>query len=121
MVQGGLAFTFEEYLEAVKASASLYDEGGMGRRTVHNVNNANVAEPQDQDHDEIMAYLVSKRNRRNPGATMNRETWTGLSEQGKTTWDLLSEQDKRKILQYASKRGEQSKPNTSVNFMEVDN
>lgn len=121
MVQGGLAFSFEEYLEAVKASASLYDEGRMGRRSVHTINNTNMVEPQVHETDEIMAYLISKRNRRNPGATMNRETWTGLSEQGKATWDQLSEQDKRKILQYASKRGEQSKTTTNVNFMEVEN
>jgi len=122
MVQGGMAFTFDEYLEAVKASASLYDEGRMGRRSVHTINNTNMSEPQqDMVTDEILAYLVSKHNRRDPGASMNRETWSGLSEQGKTTWDQLSEQDKRKILQYASKRGEQSKATTSVNFMEMDN
>ena len=120
MVQGGMAFTFEEYLAAVKASAALYDEGRMGRRSVHTINNANIDEPTDPVNNEIMAYLISKRNRRNPGATMNKETWTGLSDQGKATWDKMSDQDKRMILQYVSKRGEKPNASAAVNFMEMD-
>ena len=51
---------------------------------------------------------------------MNRETWTGLTEQGKTTWDQLSDQDKRKILQHVSQRGDKPKTTASINCTEMD-
>jgi hypothetical protein len=37
---------------------------------------------------------------------MNKETWASLSAEGKTTWDKLIESDKRKVLQYVTKRNE---------------
>jgi hypothetical protein len=120
MVQGGMIFSYEEYLEAVKASASLYDEGRTGRRSVNVMSRTDTTEPLDHNDDAILAYLISKRGKRNPGATMNRETWTGLSDQGKTTWDQLSDQDKRKILQHVSQRGDKPKTTASVNCTEMD-
>jgi hypothetical protein len=37
---------------------------------------------------------------------MNRETWKSLSPGAQTTWDTLTQEDKAKILDYATKRGE---------------
>jgi predicted Fe-S protein YdhL (DUF1289 family) len=37
---------------------------------------------------------------------MNKETWESLSAEGKSTWDKLNDTDKRKVLQYVTKRNE---------------
>ena len=50
---------------------------------------------------------------------MNKETWKAISNEGKTTWDKLSEQDKKKILQYAMQRAE--KPTVEANTHSMDN
>jgi hypothetical protein len=39
-------------------------------------------------------------------AQMNCETWKSLSPSAQTTWDTLTQEDKAKILDYATKRGE---------------
>ena len=119
VVQGGAPFSYEEYLTAVKSSAALYDEGRMGRRSVHTI----TSMPDDctqRDHGEALVFAVNKQARRVPGTIMNKETWSALSEQGKATWDQLSDQDKRKILTYASKRGEKPRATTNAHVMEVD-
>ena len=45
---------------------------------------------------------------------MNKETWQGISEEGKVVWDKLGSGDKQKILQYAMKRASAKDP-VSVN------
>jgi hypothetical protein len=49
-------------------------------------------------------YFVNMAKKRAPGATMSKETWQNISDEGKSVWDKLSNSDKQKILQYAMKR-----------------
>jgi hypothetical protein len=42
------------------------------------------------------------------GASMDKDTWNSLTDNGKKTWDDLTPEDKSKILNYASKRGSDS-------------
>ena len=112
IVRGGNAFTYEEYLQAAKASASLYDEKSSGRRSVNIAKTNNASESTVVD--EITEYFVNMTKKRAPGATMNKDTWQTISEEGKTVWDKLTNSDKQKILQYAMKRAE-AKGGISVN------
>ena len=115
MVQNGLPFTFDEYLTVVKSSAALYDEQRVGRRAVHNVALLNPNE--EQFLDEINVHMANQLKRL-PGASMNKETWKAISNEGKTTWDKLSEQDKKKILQYAMQRAEKSTVEANTHSMD---
>ena len=54
--------------------------------------------------EEMTEYFVNMAKKRSPGATMNKETWQNISEEGKSIWDKLNNGDKQKILQYAMKR-----------------
>ena len=112
IVRGGNAFTYEEYLQAAKASASLYDEKSSGRRSVNIAKTNNASESTVVD--EITEYFVNMTKKRAPGATMSKDTWQTISEEGKTVWDKLTNSDKQKILQYAMKRAE-AKGGISVN------
>ena len=106
VMQRGAPFTYNEYLTAIKSSVALYDEGQMGRHSVHVVTSSqNKHDP--HSHGEALIYAVNKQARRVPGTIMNKETWSALTDQEKATWDQLSNQDKQKILTYAS-RGERN-------------
>jgi hypothetical protein len=100
MIQGGTEYTYEEYLEAVKSAASIYDEGTSGRRSV----NVAMASGSHDVESEIAEYFINATSRRAPGATMRKETWQTISEEGKSIWDKMSNSDKQKILQSAMKR-----------------
>ena len=116
MVQNGLPLTYDEYLTVVKSSAALYDEQRVGRRAVHNVALLNPNE--EQFLNEINVHMPNQLKRL-PGASMNKETWNAISNEGKTTWDKLSEHDKKKILQYAMQRAE--KPTVDANTHTMNN
>jgi hypothetical protein len=102
IIRGEPEFTYDEYLRAVKASATIYDENTGGKRSV------NVAQATNSDPDplveEMTEYFVNMAKKRAPGATMSKETWQNISDEGKSVWDKLSNSDKQKILQYAMKR-----------------
>jgi uncharacterized protein (UPF0128 family) len=113
IVRGGSAFTYDEYLQAAKASAALYDQKSSGQRSV-NVNKVDSSKEVDSFMHEATEYFVNMTKKRAPGATMNKETWQTISEDGKTIWDKLTSSDKQKILQYAMKRAA-AKETVSVN------
>jgi hypothetical protein len=113
IVRGGSSFTYEEYLQAAKASAALYDQKSSGHRAVH-MSKVKNNESGTSIVDEITEYYINLTKRRAPGATMNKETWQGISEEGKVVWDKLGSSDKQKILQYAMKRASAKDP-VSVN------
>jgi hypothetical protein len=108
VIQKGPPFSYEEYLTAVKSSAALYDEQKMGRRVTTHINNTMHHQ---EEHDPIEALDIHMANqmKRLPGASMNKDTWKTISDDGKVTWDKLSESDKKKILQYATQRADRSK------------
>jgi hypothetical protein len=109
-IRGGPEFSYEEYLEAIKNAATIYDENIGGRRSI------NVVQTTDDNQavDEITEYFVNMIKKRSPGASMNKETWQSISEDGKAVWDKMSNGDKQKILQYAMKRAS-AKEAMSVN------
>jgi hypothetical protein len=106
-------------MAVLKASATLFDENMMGKRSV---NMADFEYPDDGLEDrgideEINEFLINAMRRRTPGASMNKETWDSLSDEGKATWDKLEESDKRKVLQYAMNRAK--KESIDANVTEV--
>ena len=118
IVQGGSSFTYEEYLWAVKSSAALYDEQKIGRRSV-NMTSWEPLTGNRQGLDELEVYMANQ-TRRLPGASMNKETWQAISNEGKVTWDKLNEADKKQILQYATQRAA-TKPSIEVKSHSLDN
>ena len=94
IVRGGNAFTYEEYLQAAKASASLYHEKLSGRRSVNVAKTNNASESTVVD--EITEYFADMTKKRAPGATMSKDTWQTISEEGKTVWDKLTNSDNRR-------------------------
>jgi hypothetical protein len=112
MIRGGRPLTYDEYLQAIKGSATLYDQKRNGTRSIHM---ADTTDDARQDFlDEITELMVNVTKRRTPGATMNKDTWKSISKEGQEIWDKLSSSDKQKILQYAMKRGT-SKGTATVN------
>ena len=98
-IKGSNEYTYKEYLEAIKNAATIYDEHSSGRRAAHLTQvteGSNLA-------NEITNYIINVAKRRAPGASVNKETWQSISEEGKTAWAKLSNGDKQKILQYAMK------------------
>ena len=63
---------------------------------------------------KIADYAINMARQRAPGASMNKETWQSISEDGKAVWAKLSNRDKQKILQYAMKRVSPKEP-VSIN------
>ena len=114
IIQGGRAFTFEQYCDALKAVATRYDEPRTGRRSA-NVANLEYEEEWSDDEDgdsntgqaqsgDAISILINELKRRMPGSSMNKDTWNSLSTDGQSTWDKLSDTDKAKILKYAAQR-----------------
>jgi len=117
IIMGQGPFDYNQYMIAIKSTASRLDETYMSknRRDV----NLHLLED-DYDRDDAsttMEYLINeaKRSYRSPdqlAAQMNKETWTSLSEEAKKTWDELNKEDKIKILSYAQKQEEKRKAKT---------
>jgi len=109
-VRGGPAYDYQQYLAILKTQAILYDEKSMGNRSANIANfEHDPYEPEEPDYEEpsdIDEMLVHLMKRRAPRTSMNKETWESLSAEGKSTWDKLNESDKRKVLQYVTKRNE---------------
>jgi hypothetical protein len=110
-VRGRLAYDYHQYLSVVKTQAILYDEKSMGNRSANVANfEHDFDDPEEPDYQEesnnIDEMLVHLMKCRAPRTSMNKETWESLSAEGKTTWDKLNETDRRKVLQYVTKRNE---------------
>ena len=110
ILNGGPSFTYKDYLIALKSSASRLDEK-LGIRSISNMDVHNLEQDYERDqNDDDDAYDVHvskfKGNRRTPGASMNKETWSTISDEGKAVWDKLTPTDKSKILSYAKQRAE---------------
>ena len=129
IVMGGTPFTWQEYLIAVKSTATLMDEK-RSRRQKRDVNVSELTSDPVPDStpldDAIMQYDINVANRRDPGqyaAQMNKATWNSLSKSAQEKWDTLSAEDKAKILTYSKDRDQRrqaSESKTSVNFHDVD-
>jgi hypothetical protein len=110
LVMGGPGFSYEEYLTAVKSSATRIDATRSTKSRDINM----VTFDDDDDERELvsrMEYAINevKRRYREPGqlaAQMNSDTWKSLKPETQKTWDTLAQEEKAKILDYATKRGE---------------
>jgi hypothetical protein len=105
---GGPGFSYDKYLIAVKLAATNIDEHRLTKST-RDINMLMHDPPNDEA--AILEYAINKVKRRyrdsgQLAAQMNRETWKSLSPGAQTTWDTLTQEDKAKILDYATKRGE---------------
>jgi len=133
IIMGQPPFTWNEYLLAVKSSATLLDEARTRRPKHREVNvtklgNEPAAELGSLD-DAIMQYDINVAHWRDPSqyaAQMNKETWNSLSKEAQEKWDTFSAADKAKILTYSKDRdqrrqaSEGSNTKTRVHFTDVD-
>ena len=90
-VKGGPAYSYDEYLEAIKNAATIYDEHSSRRRTVHTIQ----ASEDYNMVDEITDYVINMTKKQAPGPSMNKDTWQTISEDGKAIWDKLSNRKKQ--------------------------
>jgi hypothetical protein len=107
---GHTFFTYDEYLTAIRGVATTYDQHREGRRAA-SINHMQLEDPdgdviQDSFEDQVQAYVAKFVKRRMRGAAMNKSTWDSLSVEGRKTWDMMSDADKKSILQHAVKRAE---------------
>ena len=119
-------YTYAQYYYALTNAAQRYDANKarkLGKRRDINRHEvlASVEESDDDsvsddgtardgDHDNgIDAFAVM----RFLGASMDKDTWNSLTDNGKKTWDDLSPADKSKILNYASNRAKKTDDGTS--------
>jgi hypothetical protein len=105
---GGPGFSYDKYLIAVKSAATNIDEHRLTKLT-HDINMLMNDPPNNEA--AILEYAINKVKRQywdsgQLAAQMNRKTWKSLSPGAQTTWDTLTQEDKAKILDYATKRGE---------------
>jgi hypothetical protein len=107
LVRGGTPWDYDNYVLVLKSAATTYDESKLRGRRANNANLTTTSTDSDIT-EEISVFLINEMKRRMPGASMNKGTWSSLSAEGKSTWDALSDGDKKKILQYAQKRAEKS-------------
>ncbi len=76
VIRGEAEFAYDEYLQAAKASATIYDENTGGKRSV-NTAPATVSNP-DSLVEEMTEYFVNMTKKWALGATMNKETWQNI-------------------------------------------
>jgi hypothetical protein len=129
MIQGGQAYTWPQYLQALRSSATTYDEGRLSRHTGRSANVTDWMESyEDSNGDddgptgEVIEMCINEVRRRMPGSQMNKKAWDSMSPEGKKTWDLLSDKDKIAVLTYARDRAQrtQNKLTTNVHMAITD-
>ena len=137
-------FTFPQYLAACFSAASLGDEGRMEKIkrgvNVREVNrhdfdldtdppssltiNRHQLEDSDDDEEgifkEFLAYKASMKGNRPTGSRMDRKTWMSLDKEAQTAWDTIADEDKAKILTFASKNKDTTKKSIGVHMTETD-
>jgi hypothetical protein len=111
---GSPGFSYEEYLTAIKSAATRID---ATRSTKTRDVNMTLIDDDEEIPDLLsveasrIEYAINevKRRYRDPGqlaAQMNSDTWKSLKPETQTAWDTLPQEEKAKILDYATKRGE---------------
>ena len=95
---------------SVNMTEFIFDDGSTDHDVVYE---ANLHET-DFDLDTPIEYIVNQAstNDNNNGprrVLMNQATWKSLSQDDKTNWDKLSEDGKRKILNYAASKDDKAK------------
>ena len=119
LVKGGRVFDYHEYAAILKAQAVLFDEQFAGRRSV-NMSSFGELVDDESGAPDADGVSVNVLRRRNPGVSMNKETWESLSAEGKATWDKLDDSDKSKVLRYATKRAEKGGISANMTSLSTD-
>ena len=140
-------YTYDQYVIALKSAAALADEGrsikaSRGVNIVEinkayfdteddtspmtaEVNHTELNQDHDTDpvstdeEDDSSALMAYKSNiKRQPGSTMNKETWNSLSSDTQTKWDSIQGGDKTKILRYSAQRAD-NRAKTQANVTDI--
>ena len=118
IAQGGAPLTLDQYLSLLKSAAALMDVQRDLRPTParparqRRANEHDLVGSGDDDHtsvasspnDDVAALDAFMAAQRVPGSSMNRDTWNSLDKATHSAWDLISPEDKAKILSYAEER-----------------
>ena len=118
IISGGLPYSYDEYVRALEASATNYDQGRQFGKVKTTINNAIVTHAHDDENredpmDELNQYIVNQ-VQRVKGSRMNLPTWKSLSKEAQRIWDTMADDDKAKILQHASQRASETQVNKTL-------
>jgi hypothetical protein len=121
VISGGYYYTWAQYLQALKSSATTYDEGRVSRsgRSAHVTSWVDPMDEPDSDPPDIpgadVEWSINEMRRRMPGSQMNKKTWESLSPEGQRIWDTLNDKDKVAVLSYAKQRAQRSQNTLTTN------
>ena len=115
IARGGPPLSLSQYIALFKSAAATMDSKptctfGSQRGNVHesggstgdNTNEDQHSSGDDDDDASAMAELeVFMTRQHTPGSSMDRETWQSLDKSTHSAWDMISPEDKAKILSYA--------------------
>ena len=118
IISGGPPYSYDEYVRALEASATNYDQGRQFGKVKTTINNAIVSHVQDDEDredpaEELNQYIVNQ-VQRVKGSRMNLPTWKSLSKEAQRIWDTMADDDKAKILQHASQRASETQVNKTL-------
>ena len=137
IARGGPPLSLSQYIALLKSAAATMDTKrnrtfGSRRGNVHesgestsdNATDDRQSSGDDDDDASAMAELeVFMTRQRTPGSSMDRATWQSLDKSTHSAWDMISPEDKAKILSYAMDRAKRNEENRklSANVAEQDN
>ena len=117
IARGGAPLGLAQYVALLKSAASTMDikQSRLCRANIHEQSSDDTASAAAEDTsiddmDAALAELEAHMSRqRVPGSSMNRETWQSLEKATHSAWDMISPDDKAKILNYAMERAERNR------------
>jgi hypothetical protein len=107
---------YATYMYLLKEAAKNLDKANANHRrnrrrlNLHTITDGDDDSGSDDDkelHQALQVWL----SRRNPGARMNKDTWSSLDPSTQKLWDSIDDKDKAAILNYSSKRAEKRASN----------
>ena len=106
IARGGAPLGLAQYVALLKSAASTMDikQSRLRRANIHEQSSDDTAsttaeDTSTDDVDEALAELEAYMSRqRVPGSSMNKETWQSLEKATHSAWDMISPDDKAKIL-----------------------
>ena len=106
-----------QHVALLKSAASTMDikQSRLRRANIHEQSSDDTAsttaeDTSTDDMDDALAELEAYMSRqRIPGSSMNKETWQSLEKATHSAWDMISPDDKAKILNYAMERAERNR------------
>ena len=115
IARGGAPLNPSQCVALLKSAASTMDikKSRLCQANVHE-QSSDDTEPAEEtstdDMDDALAELEACTScQRVPGSSMNKETWQSLEKATHLAWDMISPNDKSKILNYAMERAERTR------------